>query len=52
MNFIKRKELVEEKIHLFTKKYIGIRLDMVTVIVVGLMTFIILSLLVFDVIEF
>jgi hypothetical protein len=52
MNFIRKKELVEEKIKYFTKKYIGIRLDLVTVVVVGIMLSVILTLLIFDLIEF
>jgi hypothetical protein len=52
MSFIRKKELVEEKVRYFTKRYLGIRLDFVTVAVVGLMVLVVLALLIFDIVEF
>ena len=52
MNFVRTKELIEEKVKFFTKRYLGIRLDYVTVIVVGILLFAILTILIFDIVNF
>jgi hypothetical protein len=52
MSFIQKKELFEEKVKFFTKKYLGISLDAVTVVVVGVLILVICALTIFDVIEF
>jgi hypothetical protein len=52
MGFAKKKELFEERVRYFTKKYLGIRLDAITVLVVAVMILVVLALLIFDIVEF